>query len=296
MSSRVAVVIVNWNLEDKTLRCLQSVQQQTIPCRAILVDNGSQDNSVDAIKRQNPNLELIQFQENQGFARACNAAIRRALSDPNCEFILLLNNDAEIHPQAVGHLLQIADASPEAGILGPKIYDMCEPGRLWYAGARRRRLVLAATGTGRGERDNGQYDRLRRVDYVFGAAMLVRREVFNSIGLLDERFFLYLEDLDFCLRAEEAGFSILFVPQAHVWHYGSASTKDNKAMRRFHLVQSTGRFLRKHRSGTYGIPVLLFWLAVFSREVLLDVLNGEWRAASASFAGIIGDLLPQRQI
>jgi GT2 family glycosyltransferase len=290
MNVRVAAVVVNWNLKEKTLHCIQSIKQQSVPCRVILVDNGSTDNSTTYITHQIKSVEVLQFPDNLGFATACNTAIHHALADPACDFILLLNNDAIIHPHALKHLLHIADISPEVGILGPKIYDMNDPCRLWYAGARRRRFVLAAADTGRGEEDFGQYDHMRSVDYVFGAAMLIRREVFANIGDFDERFFLYLEDLDFCLRAQASGFSIIYVPQAHVWHHGSASTENNRASRRFYLVQSTRHFLHKHCTPASVGLIFLFWLAVFIREVIIDISKSEWRVVRASLKGLFNDL------
>jgi GT2 family glycosyltransferase len=294
MCVRVTTVVVNWNLREKTLRCLQSLKRQSIQSSVILVDNGSTDGSAPFFSNQDFADELIQFSENRGFAKACNAAIRLALSNPDCEYILLLNNDAVLQPDALDELLRVADGAHEAGILGPKIYDMDYYPRLWYAGARRRRFVLAATDTGRGEEDFGQYDRLGPVDYVFGAAMLIRRDVFLTIGLFDERFFLYLEDLDFCLRAQKAGFSILFVPQAHVLHYGSASTEGNRAMRQFYLIQSSLGFLRKHCTATSSVLILLYWLAVFIRDLTAHLINGNWHLLRASVSGLFGGLPPGR--
>jgi GT2 family glycosyltransferase len=154
--------------------------------------------------------------------------------------------------------------------------------------------VFAATDTGRGQVDRGQFNTLREVDYVFGAAMLIRRSVFERIGLFDERFFLYLEDLDFCLRAQSAGFSLLFVPDAHVWHSGSASTAHNPAARNYHLVKSTVGFLRKHTPSMLIVPVLSFWMLVYLRAILSDVARGDVEAIRAYWSGLINGLAEVR--
>jgi GT2 family glycosyltransferase len=245
---RVTIVVVNWNLKEETLNCLRSLAQLDHPSKTIVVDNGSDDGSTEYISHHFPQIELITLPSNVGFGAACNLAISQALKDTACEYIFLLNNDAVTHPHSLSELMKAALAHPEVGIFGPKVYYRDDPGRIWYAGARRRWGLLVATDTGRGQFDQGQFNTLREVDYVFGVAMLIRRSVFERIGLFDERFFLYLEDLDFCLRAQAAGFSLLFVPQAHVWHKGWASTINDQVRRRYHQVKSMTLFLKKHTS------------------------------------------------
>jgi len=254
------------------------------------VDNGSGDGSAEHIAGYFTRVELIALPVNTGFAAACNCAIIRSLQDPACEYVFLLNNDAVIHPHALSELLEVAETCPASGILGPKVYYTDQPDVLWYAGARRRRIVLAAADTGRGQIDRGQFDTLRTVDYVFGTAMLIRRSVFERTGLFDERFFLYLEDLDFCLRAQTTGFSLLFVPQAHVWHKGSASTSHNLAMRKYHLVKSTACFLRKHTPLASCLPVLAFWLPVLSRDIITDLLHGKSSVVQSYWSGLMDGL------
>jgi GT2 family glycosyltransferase len=284
--SRVTAIVINWNLKEQTLRCLRSLAQLDVHCSTIVVDNGSSDGSAECFLRHFPGTKLIPLTSNIGFGSACNRAITRVLEDDRCDYILLLNNDAVVHPHALSELLKAARLCPEAGILGPKIYNNDDSSTIWYAGARRRWGVFAVTDTGRGQVDRGQFNRLREVDYVFGAAMLIRRGVFERIGLFDERFFLYLEDLDFCLRAQSAGFSLLFVPDAHVWHSGSASTAHNPAVRNYHLVKSTVGFLRKHTPSILIVPVLSFWILVYLRAILSDLARGDLEAIRAYWSGL----------
>jgi GT2 family glycosyltransferase len=170
------------------------------------------------------------------------------------------------------------------------------PDIIWYAGARRRWGILAAAGTGRGQVDRGQFDAARRVDYVFGAAMFIRRSVFEQIGLFDEQFFLYLEDMDFCLRAQRAGFSLLFVPQARVWHKGSASTANNNGMRKYHYAKSTIYFLRKHASLPLSLPIIAFWTFVSLRAMMADLLRGDLSALRSYWSGLISGLADGRTL
>lgn len=288
MAQRVSVIVINWRLKEETVECLRSVEQSSVQCRMIVVDNGSGDGSVEYIVQHCPQAEVIALPSNCGFAVACNQAIWLALRDATCEFIMLLNNDATIHPQAISELLRTAQANPEAGILGPKVYYRDRPDVIWYAGARRR--MLLASDTGRGHIDRGQFNQVRQVDYVFGCALLIRRHVFEQIGVFDEQFFLYLEDLDFSLRVQRAGFALLFVPHAHVWHAGSASTADNHEWRMFHLMRSSVLFLKKY-GGVWFLPLLVVWFLATLKFTLtsfkgrkLQIVRSYWQGCVAGIA------------
>jgi GT2 family glycosyltransferase len=229
---------------------------------------------------------LILQSENIGFGAACNQGIKKALKNPKCNYVFLINNDTVLHSQVLTKIMDIVRTHQEAGIFGPKIYYAAEKNKVWYAGARRRRLVLAAADTGRGLIDQGQFDKIREVDYVFGTAMLIRRRVFKQIGLFDESFFLYLEDLDFCLRAQQIGIQLMFVPCAKVWHRVSASTTHNEALRRYHIVRSTVIFLEKHISLYMLAPTFIFWLLVTLRTIVFDLLQGKFPVIRSHCSGL----------
>jgi hypothetical protein len=294
MKSEVVVVVINWNLKHKTSQCLRTVMASDVPSDILVVDNGSQDNSVSYLRETFPQVEMITLPENIGFSAACNRAVELILRTTPCKYVFFLNNDAVVHPHTLSLLLEEARAYPEAGIIGPKIYYAGSFKKIWYAGAVRRKGVLAAARTGRDRIDRGQFDHRHTVDYVFGAAMLVRRQVFEMIGCFDENFFLYLEDMDFCLRAKEAGFSLRFVPQALVWHDGSASTVNHLPMRRYHFVRSTLYFARKHTAWWWLLPSLGYWGLVFLRFALVDVFQGNTRSLQAYFEGLWQGLFHDR--
>ena len=274
MNADITSIVINWNLKKETTCCLASLEKSTITCRTILVDNGSIDGSPKELCAQFPDIDLIQLPTNIGFGPACNLAIQRALQDPVCEYIFLLNNDARIHPTTLETLQRSASEYPQAGIFGPIVYDQGIPARIWFAGAHRRYGVLAANTAHRGKIDRGQFS-TSVVDYVFGAAMFIRRQVFENVGFFDERFFLYLEDLDFCLRAQSAGFSLVFIPKARVWHIGSASTSHNLALRRYHHIHSSILFLKKHALRLSLLPALIYWFLVLLRMVFYDFISGD---------------------
>lgn len=276
MNSNITGIVINWNLKFETAKCLRSIQELETPCNILVVDNGSNDNSAEYFTRHFPDVELILQPQNIGFGAACNQAIKEALKNPKCNYVFLINNDAVLHPAALTKMIDVAQNHPESGIFGPKIYYADEKNKIWYAGARRRQYVLAATDTGQGQVDRGQFDAIRAVDYIFGTAMLIRRKVFEKIGFFDESFFLYLEDLDFCLRAQQAGIKLMFAPHAKVWHQVSASTLHNEALRRYHLVKSTMLFLGKHTSILTSVPVFLYWALVTLRTLITDLIQGDF--------------------
>jgi len=284
MNAQVTTVIVNWNRGDLTAACLESLRQTDYPTHIIVVDNGSQDGSVERLCTQ-PLVEFIPLPENRGFASACNLAVRRGL-EAGSRYFLLLNNDTTVHPDFYRELVAAAEANPQAGILGPKVYEMARPRRIWHAGARQRRWVLAAADLGRGQIDRGQFEEPRWVDFVYGCGMLIRREVLERVGLLDPHYFLYLEDLDLCLRARQSGYHILFVPQAQMWHQIYASTAHQPALRKYYWAESTLYFLHKHASPRQIPAIVAFWSLVLIRELIREMLGGNLDGIRGYFSGL----------
>lgn len=284
--SSILVVIVNWNLKQETVACLESLENTGYPCDVVVVDNGSEDNSAEEIASRFPLVRVLALSRNLGFAAACNLGLKQGLSE-RTHYVLLLNNDTTVDGQLLVELVRAAESHPDAGILGPIVYNACEPDRLWHAGARRRRWVLAAVNLAQEQVDEGQFDRIREVDYVFGCGMFVRRQVLEAIGTLDPRFFLYLEDMDYCLRAQAAGYRLLCVPGAKIWHRGSASTASDPALRKYHLVRSTWLFLRKHAVRLWVPAAVVFWGLVFLRAVIVDMLQGDLTGLRARLRGLL---------
>lgn len=293
-SAKIVLIIVNWKLKHQTARCLQSLAQVSEPHRVIVVDNGSHDGSVEYLQALFSDLSVIPLSENLGFGAACNRALKSLLLEPDWEYVFLVNNDALLHPEALTYLRQAAQQSPQVGIFGPKIYYETAPDRIWYAGARRRWGVLAATGTGRGQLDQGQFDQRQNIDFVFGAGMFIRRQVIETIGFFDEQFFIYLEDLDYCLRAQKAGFSLQFVPQARLWHRVSASTESLPDWRKYHQARSTILFLLKHTTFPLALPVIAFWMLVFLRSVFAETLQGNLNSSWIYLSGLINAILLEK--
>jgi GT2 family glycosyltransferase len=216
----LVAVVLNWNGGDDTLAALASLGGVHTVC----VDNGSDDGSADAVAGRFPGVELIRTGVNLGFSGGNNVGIRRALAR-GADWVLLLNNDAVADPGLPDALAAAASERPDAGVLACKVFFADPPDVLMYAGGRvNLRLGYWGRQDGFGQRDDGRFDTLRDVDRATGAAMAVSRAAIERAGLLDESLFAYAEDTEWCLRIREAGFGVVFVPDAKVWHVGSAST------------------------------------------------------------------------
>lgn len=221
---KVVVVILNWNGRTDTLTCLDSLTAVVYPnWELLVVDNGSEDGSVEAIRKAHPTLPVIESAENLGFAGGNNLGIAAALQR-TADFILLLNNDTIVAPDLLSEFVQAALEHPDAGALSGKIYFLSDPHRLWYSGTRWSPTHAAFEHIGQGVLDSGDcFEEVRETDYACGCAIFLRASTVRSIGPLDERFFLLFEETDWCFRAKRAGFRSLFVPGARLWHRVSAS-------------------------------------------------------------------------
>lgn len=219
MNPAVAVVLVTWNNFDDTAECLESLRLVAHPdLLPIVVDNGSRDDSAARIRQRFPGVTLVENGSNRGLAGGNNAGIRRAL-ECGAGFVLLLNNDTVVDPGLVAAFLAAADRHPQAGVFGARIYRHDDPRRIWWARPRWDPVRVGFDNEGSGELDDGaRFEQEAEIDYANGCALFFRREVVERIGLMDERFFVYFEDVDWCFSARAAGFGIRYVPQARLWH------------------------------------------------------------------------------
>jgi GT2 family glycosyltransferase len=216
---KVSIILLNLNGYEDTRDCLESLRQvEHANFEIILVDNGSSDDSAARLRTEFPEIRLISTQENQGFSGGNNLGIRDAL-ERGTDYILLLNNDTIVDSHFLAHLVTAGEMESEIGILGPKIFYASEPERIWFAGGE-----LDYVGGGCRHRGKGQFDsddkfsRSEETAFISGCAMLVKAWVFQRLGLLDEKLFIYWEDMDFCMRARKAGCRCFFVPEAKIWH------------------------------------------------------------------------------
>ncbi len=252
------VVVLSWNGREDTLRCLDSLAKVTDPpIRVICVDNGSEDGSVEAVRERHPEVVLIENGANLGYAGGNNAGIRRAL-DHGAEWVVLVNNDAVVAPDAIAGFAAVAGRHPDAGALAGKLFLADRPERLWFAGQRfLTSLGYSGRGRGEGRRDGPRYERIVPTDRAAGALMAVSRRAIERAGLMDEELFAYVEDVDWSLRIREAGFTVLVAPDARAWHAVAGSSGGGASTANLYYgTRNTIAVCERHRP----LPAPLAWL------------------------------------
>jgi GT2 family glycosyltransferase len=214
----VAIVLLNWNGKTVTLDCLASLRAIRYErMRIVLVDNGSTDGSVEAIRRDYPEVELLEMGTNLGFARGANVGMRYAL-DHGAEMLLLLNNDTVVDPDFLRYMVEALTTHPAIGLVAPKIYYFEEPNRIWFAGGELSMWTGTLRHIGIRQYDHGQYDLPREIPHACGCCLLARRSLAEQVGLLDESYYLYTEDADWVMRARRGGYGVSYEPRAKIWH------------------------------------------------------------------------------
>lgn len=253
------------------------VETTTPNVETVVVDNASNDGSADAVRTAfGGRVTVIVNDDNLGFASGNNVGIRYAL-EHGADFVLLLNNDTVVDAQLIDKMLRPFDERSGVGVTGPKIYFYNPNDQIWFAGGE----VFLARGVSRHigirERDTGQFEDQRDVDYITGCALMASREVFESIGFLDPSYVAYYEDVDFCMRARRAGYRIVYVPGGKVWHKISASTGGQMSRRKINRkLKSTWKFFGRYARPWHWLTIPFFFLADVIRIVFL-VLSGRIR-------------------
>lgn len=275
MSDRVFTVVLNWNGWRDTAACISSLAQMRYANnQVIVVDNGSGDDSACRLRHEFPSLQLIETGRNLGFAAGCNVGIQRAI-EQRADFVWLLNNDTIADPEALESLVNKAQQDRRIAAVGSAIHFIEEPDRLqaWGGGhvnfwLGRSRHFLAPV----------QDDAL---DFITGASMLVSREALESVGLLDEQFFMYWEDADFCFRLRKAKWKLAVAGDSKIWHKGSASVGKNSVSMDQYFNASATQFFRRHAA----VPFVPLWTGAGLR-LAKRALNGDWQRIRAVWAGI----------
>ena len=283
----LSIVLVNFRQADQTIDCIRSLEKNTmLDFQTIIVDNQSTPESAEKLKRHCPNSTVIPVPENLGFAEGNNLGIRFALQSDS-ELILLLNNDTIAHRDLLKTLVNTAISEKTAGVVGAKIYFYDDPKMLWYAGGRLVAGKALATHRGLKQEDDGSFDVLEETDFVTGCCLMTKREVVQKIGFLDAGFFLYYEDVDFCLRAKEAGYSVLYQPAATLYHKVSASTEWDSPVYIYFNLRNKILFLRKHTRPSVWIANLPYLVYFYGRQFIrLIFKHRNFRAAEAALFGL----------
>jgi GT2 family glycosyltransferase len=286
MPARVCVVIPTWNGRELLDGALASFGEQRFEdVSVVVVDNGSTDGTAEHVRTAHPGVELVALEGNRGFAAAVNAGIAACAA----EYVALLNNDMELDPAWLAELVAALDGDPGAGSAAGKLRMLHEPGLLdgagdlvtWYGATWRR---------GHGEPDRGQYDEPGVVASPCAGAALYRRRALEEVGAFDERFFAYLEDADWGLRAQLAGWRCLWVPSAVAYHLGGATSRRMGDLETELIARNTLALVLK----SFPAGRLLAWspliLGYQAYTLAQAVRRGSWRAVIRGWVGALHHL------
>lgn len=286
---KIAVILVNYNGRQYNTACIESLlrQQGSYEQKIIIVDNASKDDSMQIIRNRfesEERVETVLLDDNYGFSYANNVGIRRA-GEWNADFVLLLNNDTEAEEDMLVQLMACAKRHP-GSVVAPKIYYNDRRNILWSAGGDVSPFIRKVRHIGLDQEDKGQFDEERPIEFATGCCLLLPRTVIQTAGLLDERFFLYYEDTEYCFRLRKKGIEIYYCPQAGLYHKVGASSKGaDSPLCAYYIARNWLLCNRIHLGGRY--PLFLVYYTVNRIACcVLWLLRGKRALVEATCRGI----------
>lgn len=270
----LAVVVVNWNDTNASIRALQSVRASK-PVRSILVDNASPEDPSAAVASMRPEVHVERLPENLGYAAACNHGVRMAIAT-GADRVLVMNNDAILAPDALDRMDEAHDQHPGT-IIAPLIVYSDAPDEVWSAGGYLEPPCVRNHHIGLGDA-RSKFQDARPVEWATGCALFFSTATYARVGRFDEAFFLYLEDVDWCLRARDIGIATWLVPAAVVMHDVSRSTGElPSATIRYLAYRNHFRLAFRHTHGWRRSPVVLELLGTLAKIAIRSVAFAEYR-------------------
>ena len=284
---RVSIIILNWNSYEVTLDFLLSLRKIDYPnFEMVLVDNGSVDGSAAGLLENVPEIRLIRNSANLGFAGGCNVGMRDALRR-GTDYLLLLNNDTIVAPDFLSQLVRFTESDENIGAASPKVLFFDHPDRLNYAGGEHTRWRLFPKMLGLRQLDDGRYDKIREVSFLTGCAFLIKAEVVRRIGVLEEIYFHFYEDIEWSLRIGQAGYKEFYVPAAKIWHKEHYVTdkSQGKGFIEFSVARASMIFARKHLPAKQWPFKMSFFAAWMIYRTLVFAFRRDWKKVSSLYKG-----------
>lgn len=294
MHPKIYIILLNWNGFPDTLECLESLKKIDYPnFEVIVVDNNSTGDDVNIIKEKFGDFvkELIVSKDNLGFSGGNNLGIEYSLNE-GADFILLLNNDTIVEPDFLSKLLDVFINKDSVGISAPQINYYNTPEIVWTVGGKISKL--RGSGFAYSDKNESEIDKNEKfVTFASGCCLLIKREVFEKVGLFDEKFFLYVEDTDFCYRSHKAGYKIIVSPNSKIYHkVGRSTSEELKQIPLYYTTRNRLYFAQKNFYGFHFITTIyiftamlyktIFWLLkgkseniVVVKQAFLDYLKGK---------------------
>lgn len=243
----IVSVILNTNRREDTLECLASLERSIYTNHKVIVlDNHSTDGSNEAIRDNFPLVQVEELEENLGYAGNNNVGIQLAM-EQGADWVFVLNEDTILDEECLTHLVAVGESDDRIGIVGPMVYHHDKPEVIQSAGGKfgpRWEIFHLAVD----EQDKGQYKDPHQVDWITGCGLMIRREVIQQVGMIDERYFYFWEETEWCLRAGRSGWKIIHVPQAKLWHKGVQFNHQPKPSVTYYATRNRLLTLAKHQA------------------------------------------------
>ncbi len=281
----VYAVTLNWNQPQFTCDCVTSLLiQKDVEVHPIIVDNGSSDNSVALFRQKFPDIIIIELGENVGFAKGINHGICYALQQ-GAEYVLIINNDAVLANDSLVKLVETIDGKIQ--VVSPVVYYFDNPKQIWSTGGEINSFLLEPLNS-HNQKIPIEMESIIPRTFLSGCVLLFGRDLLLEVGLFDERFFLYYEDLDLSLRISRSPYQMVVVTSAQAYHHVSVSSggRDNP-FERYHMARSSGIYFRKHVRGFQWLPILLYRGCSAIKWTLRLLITGKTNSLKAFWHGMI---------
>ena len=278
----VGVVIVNYNLKDSLRETLESFRKVNYSDLQIVVsDNASTDGSVEMVRQDFPEVQLLTRDKGVGYAKGASLGME-FLAD-RTKYIFSTTNDVLVDPEMINALVDYAEAHPDAGVLGGKIYYHDKGDLLWSAGGRMHPLFAHSYHYGWNRHDGPRYNEVRECDFMTGCGFLLRSDVAKKINYFNADLVFYSEDADFCYRVREQGYKILYVPAAKMWHKTATTLAKNRPVQLYYSTRNNLYLTARHKVGWYPLSLWVnLWVVCPVKMLLLGMFTiqnarGIWR-------------------
>lgn len=284
--ARVSIVLLNCNRNDDTIECICSLKQAGDDSEIIVVDNGSQPSPKDLLAREFPGIVFLGNDENLGTPIGNNIGIRYAL-EHGADYVMMLNNDTTVDRSFLRPLVAAMEADGRVGVAGGKIYYHSDPKRVWFAGGKYGRLTSHVEHVGILKYDNEIRAPHANNDFLSGCFSLFRASVLLEVGLLDEQFFAYMEDVDLNVRIKNAGYKLTYVPEAFIYHKVSTTIKVDSPFYLYFNMRNRIIMLKKHNSAVQLLAAVPYLSFFYGRQLIrLAIKWRYWNGVKAVLYGV----------
>ena len=280
----LSIITVNYNGLADTCSLLDSITPCDHSTEVIVVDNASRNGEANTIEKRYPTVRVVKSEENLGFAGGNNLGINVAQG----RYLFLVNNDTVFNPKELKWLIESLDHSPKTAIVCPKIRFFHGERMIQFAGyTPLSKITLRNKGMGYAETDNGQYDEAHATPYAHGAAMLVRREAIDDVGMMPECYFLYYEELDWSVMMRRKGYDIWYDPRCTIFHKESQSTGVDSPLKTYYLCRNRLLFAKRNVSYPTLAATYAYLVCVAFKDMLKHGMRGRTDLARATYKGLI---------